>query len=418
MNLTEKIIAKHANRDNVKPGEIVEVSIDWCMANDATISLNIDIFKNEFGFTNVWDSEKIIFINDHQIPADSVNTAAVHQKTREFCKNQGIQCHESDGVCHQLMFEKYVKPGELVVAADSHTCSYGCVGAVSTGMGSTDIAAVMGTGKTWLKVPETIKIDLNGILQKGVFAKDVILKIIKDLSASGATYKTVEFSGEVTSRFSISERFTMCNMVIEAGGKSAMVAPDEKVVSMFQNKNIDWDFLTTDSNAAYSQTITYNLSDLTPQVACPHFVDNVKDIKKVEGIKIDQAFLGSCTNGRFDDLTIGANLLKGKKVASDVRLLVTPASVDIYREALNQGIINIFLEAGAMINHPGCSTCWGACQGVLTKGQTMISSANRNFKGRAGSPESDIYLASPATVIASAIVGKITDPRKFLEDIK
>jgi len=276
-------------------------------------------------------------------------------------------------------------------------------------------AAALGTGRTWLKVPETIKIELNGVLQKGVYAKDVILKIIKNLSASGATYKTIEFSGDATMNFSISERFTLCNMVIEAGGKSAMIAPDEKVVYMFKNDNINWDFLTVDSNAAYSKTITYDLSDLAPQVACPHFVDNVHDISKVTGTKVDQAFLGSCTNGRLDDLAIGANLLKGKKVSSDVRLLVTPASVDIYKEALNQGIIQIFLEAGAIINHPGCSTCWGACQGVLTNGQTLISSANRNFKGRAGSPESDIYLASPATVIASAIEGKITDPRKFLE---
>lgn len=418
MNLTEKIIAKHADKKKVTPGEIVEVSVDWCMANDATISLNIDIFNNEFGFTNVWDSEKIIFINDHQIPADSVNTATVHQKTREFCKKHKIRCHESDGVCHQIMFENYVKPGELIVAADSHTCSYGCIAAVSAGMGSTDIAAVMGTGKTWLKVPETIKFDLKGVLPQGVFAKDVILKIIKDLSASGATYKTVEFSGEIISRFSISERFTLCNMVIEAGGKSAMIAPDEKVVSMFNDKNVDWNFLIADANAAYSQTILYDFSELAPQVACPHFVDNVQDITQVEGTRIDQAFLGSCTNGRLDDLIIGANLLKGKKISPDVRLLVTPASIDIYQEALRQGIIHIFLEAGAMVNHPGCSTCWGACQGVLAKGQTMISSANRNFKGRAGSPESDIYLASPATVIASAIEGLITDPRKLLEETK
>lgn len=418
MNLTEKIIAKHTNKNDVKPGEIVEVDVDWCMANDATIALNIDIFENKFAFKNVWDPEKIVFINDHQVPADSVNTAAAHQKTRNFCKAQNIQCHESDGVCHQIMFEKYVKPGQLVVAADSHTCSYGCVGVVSTGLGSTDIAAVMGTGKTWLKIPETIKIDLKGALQKGIFAKDVILNVIKDLSASGAAYKTIEFSGEATARFSISERFTLCNMVIEAGGKSAMVAPDEKVISMFKNENIDWNYLKADSDAAYSQMLSYDLSNLSPQVACPHFVDNVSDISNVEGTKIDQAFLGSCTNGRLDDLTIGANLLKGKKVSPDVRLLVTPASVEIYKAALDQGLIRIFLDASAIVNHPGCSTCWGACQGVLADGQTMITSANRNFKGRAGSPESNIYLASPATVIASAIEGKITDPRKYVESIQ
>lgn len=415
MNLTEKIIAEHANKETIKPGEIVEVNVDWCMANDATISLNIDIFKNEFGFTKVWNPEKVIFVNDHQIPADSVHTAAVHEKARRFCREQQIRCHESDGVCHQIMLEKYVQPGDLVVAADSHTCSYGCIGAVSTGMGSTDIAAVMGTGKTWLKVPETIKIDLNGSLQKGVFAKDVILKIIKDLTASGATYKTIEFSGEIVRSFSISERFTLCNMVIEAGGKSAMIVPDEKVISLYKDKDIDWAFLAADADAAYGHSLSYDLTDLAPQIACPHFVDNVKDISAAEGTRIDQAFLGSCTNGRLDDLAVGAHILKGKKISPQVRLLITPASVEICREALQQGLIGIFLEAGAIINHPGCSTCWGACQGVLTEGQTMISSANRNFRGRAGSPESHIYLASPATVIASAIEGKIADPRKFLE---
>ncbi len=408
MTLTEQIIAKHAGKRKVIPGEIVDVDVDCLMINDATITHTIDIFKDRFNFKNVWDSEKIILINDHQVPADSVNTAEVHQKARKFALEQGIKLYENEGVCHQVMLESHVKPGDLVIGADSHTCSYGCIGAVSTGMGSTDVAAIMGSGKTWLKVPETIHIILKGKPKNGVYAKDIILHIIGELTASGASYRTMEFSGETVRGMTISERFTLCNMVIEAGGKSAMIIPDERVTEMFGDHHLYQGFFLPAENTGYAKTMECDVSNLNPKIACPHSVDNIKDVKDVEGIKIDQAFLGACTNGRIDDLRIAAKILKNRKVYPGVRMLVTPASVKEYTKALKEGIIDIFIKAGATVNHPGCSTCWGACQGVLGRGQKMISSANRNFKGRTGSPESEIYLASPATVAASAIRGRIT----------
>ncbi|MEO5379075.1 MAG: 3-isopropylmalate dehydratase large subunit [Magnetococcus sp. DMHC-6] len=411
MNITEKIIAKHANLLQVHPGEVVEVAVDWCMANDVTIPLTIALFEQEFKFDAIANRDKVIFINDHRIPADDINTAEAHQKIRNFANKYGIKLHERDGVCHQIMLENYVKPGDLVVAADSHTCSYGSIGAVAIGMGSTDITAVIGSGKTWLKVPETIQIVLDGKMPKGVFAKDVILYVVKMLTASGATYKTVEFCGSLIAQLSISERFTLCNMVIEVGGKSAMIHPDEITRQYFAHTQVDWNFFNLDQPATYAQQIQICVDDLEPQVASPHYVDNVKPISSVQGIAIDQAFLGSCTNGRLDDLQEAAHFLRGKKVHPGVRLLVTPASVTIYQQALQSGLIQLFMEAGAIINHPGCSTCWGASQGSLAKGQRMISTANRNFKGRAGSPDSEIYLASPATVAASAVAGKIIDPR-------
>jgi 3-isopropylmalate/(R)-2-methylmalate dehydratase large subunit len=416
MNATETIIARHSGKDTVQPGEIVEVEVDFCMANDVTIPLTVDIFENEFGFSRVFDPAKIVFVHDHRIPADCVDTALGHSKGRQFASKHGFKIHENDGICHQLMFEQYIKPGDLVVAADSHTCSYGCVGVVSTGMGSTDIAAVLGSGKTWLKVPETIGIEITGSLKPGVYAKDVILHIIKTISASGASYQTIEFFGETIAHMSVSERFTLCNMVIEAGGKSAMIKPDAKVSKWFGNHSLSLALFSDTQLGANSERLCFNISDLNPQVACPHKVDNVVDINRVENRKIDQAFLGACTNGRLDDLRIAAQMLKGKKVHPAVRFLVTPASVNIYLEALREGLLETLIKAGVIINHPGCGTCWGACQGVLAKGQTMISTANRNFKGRAGAPDSEIYLASPATVTASAIAGCIAHPLTYWEN--
>ncbi|MBF0110042.1 MAG: 3-isopropylmalate dehydratase large subunit [Magnetococcales bacterium] len=410
MNMTEKIIAKHAGLPKVQAGEVVEVEVDWCMANDVTIPLTVSLFNDRFRFDRVGIREKVVLINDHRIPADDINTAEAHQIIRNFAKQHDLRLHERDGVCHQVMFESYVKPGELVVAADSHTCSYGSIGAVSVGMGSTDITAVIGSGRTWLKVPECLRIELSGSLKPGVYAKDVILYVIKHLTASGATYMAVEFGGDLVGNLSISERFTLCNMVIEAGGKSSMILPDETTRRHFANRDISWDFFETGMNATYAERRSFDVSHLEPQVACPHHVDNVKDIAEVAGTPIDQAFLGSCTNGRLDDLEIAAAQLRGRKIHPEVRMLVTPASVAVYQAALERGLIGRFMEAGAIVNHPGCSTCWGASQGSLAKGQKMISTANRNFKGRAGSAHSEIYLASPATVALSAVHGKITSP--------
>ncbi len=410
MNITEKIIAAHGGRKRVVPGEIVEVDVDLCMANDVTIPLNIEIFRDKFSFSKVWDREKVIFVNDHRVPADNLNTAVGHKITREFAREQGIRLHENDGVCHQVMLESHIRPGQLIVAADSHTCSYGCIGSFGAGMGSTDVASVMGTGKTWLKVPETINIQITGNLAPGVSAKDVILFILKKITASGASYKTLEFSGPLVDTFNQSERFTLCNMVIEAGGKSAMIRPDQRILARYDLSSFAPDLFSETDPKYYSEIIDIDVTDLKPQVSCPHMVDHVFDAEQIKGKKITQAFLGACTNGRIEDLRVAAGILKGKCIHSDVRFLVTPASVKTYLQALSEGLIEIFLKAGVTLNHPGCSTCWGACQGVLAPGERMISSANRNFKGRAGSPDSEIYLGSPATVTASAITGEITDP--------
>jgi 3-isopropylmalate/(R)-2-methylmalate dehydratase large subunit len=418
MNIIEKILAKKSNLTKVEVGQIIEVDVDYSMANDATMLLNMDIFKNKLCAQKVWDSSKVVIIVDHQVPADSVNTARVHKLTKEFAQSLGIEkLHMSDGVCHQLMLEKYVLPGQLVVGADSHTCSYGAIGAFSTGMGSTDIAYSWATGKVWLKVPPTVKINMIGTKKEGVTAKDIILYIIGKISVEGASYKCVEFSGEGVYDLEVHERITLCNMLVEAGAKAGMIYPDKKVVEYlkdergyeFELESVEW--MKPDNDAEYCFELSVDLFDIEPQVAFPHNVDNTKNISEVEDIYIDQAFIGACTNGRIEDLREAADILRDKKVHKNVRLLVTPASVKIYKKAMEEGLIEIFLNAGAIVNHPGCSTCWGACQGVLCEGERLITTANRNFKGRAGSPESFVYLASPKVVAASAIAGKIVDHR-------
>ena len=414
MTVTEKIIAAHAREASVSAGEIVEVDVDWCMVNDATVAHTIDIFEKEFEFNKVFNAGGVIFVNDHQVPADSVATAEYQKKAREFAAKHGLFIHESDGVCHQIMVERYVRPAQLIAAADSHTLSYGCIGAVSVGMGSTDIAAIMGTGKTWLKVPESIKVSLHGSLREGVYAKDIALNLVGMLSASGANYQTVEFVGSGVEQLSISERFTICNMMVEAGAKSTMIVPDSEVMSQFSLGSTNLTLLKSDNDAHYVCDYDVELGELVPMLACPHAVDNVVEVIAVEDRSINQAFLGSCTNGRIEDLRVAATILKNQRVHSGVRFLVTPASVAVYRQALAEGVLDSLIAAGAIINHPGCSTCWGACQGVLAASEIMISTANRNFCGRAGSSASQVYLASPATVAVSALKGVISDPREII----
>lgn len=418
MNCVEKIFAKHAELKEVTAGDIIDAKVDWIMVNDATAALTSEIFKDQFKATRVWNPNKVVVFIDHYSPCNSIASAEYHQKMRKFAQEQGIKnFFDSKGICHQIMLEKFVLPGQLVIGADSHTCSYGSMGAVSTGMGSTDIAAAWIEGKTWFKVPETIKFELKGRLPKGVFSKDIILKIIGDLTVKGATYKAMEFTGSAVNEMSIAARTTMCNMAIEAGGKCAYIQPDDKVVKFlkFHNReNEKYESFQPDSDAQYQQIIEYDIEKSEPQIACPHTVDNVKPLSSLEGLEINEAFIGACTNGRLEDLEIAANILKGKKINPKVRLLVTPASEDVYRNALDKGIIKILLDAGAVINHPSCSACYGAIQGVLGPDERLISSANRNFKGRVGSPDSEIYLGSPATVAASAIHGKITDPREVI----
>lgn len=417
MNICEKILARASGKKEVSPGEIVEAKVNMAMVNEITGPLAIEAF-HEIGIEKVWDNQRIVMVLDHQIPADSVKSAELHKIMRKFAKKQEIQ-HFYDvgfgGVCHQVMVEKgHVRPGELIVGADSHTCTYGALGAFGTGIGSTEMAAVFATGRIWLKVPETIKISVTGTFQKFVTAKDLILNVIGQIGADGALYKAIEFNGSTIESLSISERMTLCNMAVEAGAKTGIINPDEKTILYVRNRTHDpFKPLTSDFDAEYEKTIEIDASGLEPQIACPHSVDNVKSASEVEGTPINQAFIGSCTNGRIEDLRLAAEIIKGKKISNGVRFLVTPASQEVYLQALREGLLETFVEAGACVCNPTCGACFGGHMGLLADGETCISSSNRNFIGRMGSPKAKIYLASPATVAASAIKGEITDPRRL-----
>lgn len=417
MNICEKILARASGKKEVSPGEIVEAKVDMAMVNEITGPLAIKAF-HEIGIEKVWDNQRIVMVLDHQIPADSVKSAELHKIMRKFAKKQEIQ-HFYDvgfgGVCHQVMVEKgHVRPGELIVGADSHTCTYGALGAFGTGIGSTEMAAVFATGRIWLKVPETIKISVTGTFQKFVTAKDLILNVIGQIGADGALYKAIEFNGPTIESLSISERMTLCNMAVEAGAKTGIINPDEKTILYVRNRTHEpFKPLTSDFDAEYEKTIEIDVSGLEPQIACPHSVDNVKSASEVEGTPINQAFIGSCTNGRIEDLRLAAEIIKGRKISNGVRFLVTPASQEVYLQALREGLLETFVEAGACVCNPTCGACFGGHMGLLADGETCISSSNRNFIGRMGSPKAKIYLASPATVAASAIKGEITDPRRL-----
>nr|VFJ51626.1 MAG: 3-isopropylmalate/(R)-2-methylmalate dehydratase large subunit/methanogen homoaconitase large subunit [Candidatus Kentron sp. FM]VFJ56910.1 MAG: 3-isopropylmalate/(R)-2-methylmalate dehydratase large subunit/methanogen homoaconitase large subunit [Candidatus Kentron sp. FM]VFK15964.1 MAG: 3-isopropylmalate/(R)-2-methylmalate dehydratase large subunit/methanogen homoaconitase large subunit [Candidatus Kentron sp. FM] len=416
MNLVEKIFARHAGKADAAPGQILTVDVDYCMANDGTMRLNSTIIEKQLQLHRVWDPKKIIIVMDHQVPADTPQAAEVHGISKAFSEKFGIGAfHDSDGICHQILLEKYILPGQLVVGADSHTLSAGAIGTSGLGMGSTDISAVMASGTTWVRVPETVLVKLQGSLHSGVTPKDIILALIKITSASGLNYKSVEFTGDALASLSTPDRFTLCNMAAEAGAKTSLIAPDEGVYAYLESlrktriARVEW--LYADKDAEYSRTIDMDLDTLEPQVACPHSVDNVHPVSAVAGKKVDQVFLGSCTNGRYEDIEIAGRVLKGRKVHPETRFLVTPASREIYIKAMREGLIETFMNAGAVVNHPSCSTCWGAGQGVLAPGQTLLSTQSRNYKGRSGSTDAMIYLASPFTVAVSALNGVITDPR-------
>ncbi len=416
MTISEKILARVSGKERVEAGEIIEANVDLAMSHD-NAALVSKIFK-EIGVDKVWDSDKIVIILDHRAPANIIKAAEAHKSIREFIRGQGIKnfYDVGEGICHQVVPEKgYVKPGMLIVGTDSHTTTYGAFGAFSTGIGATEMACVWATGKLWLKVPETIKMIIDGRLQEMITAKDVILHIIGEIGSDGANYKAIEFYGETVKNFSVSSRMTISNQAMEAGAKAAIVPPDEKTINYLKDRvRGKIEPVYSDGDANYESEMEFDVSDLEPQVACPHTVDNVKPVSEVEGIEIDQAVLGSCTNGRLEDLEIAAKILKGKRIALGVRMIVIPASREIYLEALKRGYIEIFLRAGATIINPGCGPCLGAHQGVLASGERAISSTNRNFRGRMGSPDSEVYLASPATVAASAIEGKIVDPRRVV----
>jgi len=419
LSIAQKILAKKVGRSKVEVGEIVEVEPDVVMSHD-NAGLVIKQFK-KIGVSKVRNPNKIIIPLDHRIPAESEKTADVHRQIRLFVKEQKIKNFYDikEGICHQVMIEKgHILPGELALGTDSHTTSYGCIGAISTGIGATEMAGVWTLGKIWLKVPESIKIVLKGGLPLGVYAKDVILFVIKNLTSEGASYKSVEFYGEVVSDMSVSERFTLSNLSMEMGSKFAIV-PFDKVTKRFLKNRTKrfYQPVWADKNAGYENEFEFNISKLTPQVACPHSVDNVKPVEELKDVRIDQVVLGSCTNGRLDDLEIAARILKGKKVYPDTRMLVLPCSKEVYLEALKRGVIRIFLESDCVVLNPGCGPCLGAHEGILGEGEGCLATTNRNFKGRMGSSQSEVYLASPATAAATAIKGKITDPRDFLKKI-
>ncbi|GMA97366.1 3-isopropylmalate dehydratase large subunit [Pelosinus sp. IPA-1] len=412
MTIGEKILARASGKDVVKPGEIITAKVDLCMSNDGTTHLNIDIFENQLKAEKVYNPDKVVFIVDHNVPSESAKTAEVHKKMRIFAQKHQIPFYEGTGVCHQIMIEDFVVPGQLIIAADSHTCSYGGLGAFGTGVGCTDFTSVMHTGEIWLMVPETLKFIIEGKFKPGVYARDLILKIIGDIGANGANYKIMEFGGPAVKDFTIDDRVVLCNMAVEAGAKSGLIAPDETTIEYVTSKGRqDMHLFTSDEDAVYEKIYYYNLDELEPMIAIPHCVDDVVPIKEISEVKINQGFIGSCNNGRIEELRAAAEILRGNKVDPYMKLLISPASKAIYLQALSEGLIDIFVESGAMVLNPNCSVCWGSCQGVIGEGEVLLSTGTRNFKGRAGHPNSSIYLASAATVAASALTGKITDPR-------
>lgn len=414
MTIGEKIIARAAGVESVKPGDIHTVNVDYLMSNDGTTHLTIDMYHTQLKNPRIADKDKLVFIVDHNIPAENPKTAAAHKKMREFAKEHDIKFYEGKGVCHQIMLEDFVEPGQFIMGADSHTCSYGALGAFGTGIGCTDFLYAMVTGQSWVLVPETIRFNLKGKLREGVYPRDLILTIIGDIGANGCNYKIMEFAGEGAHNLSINDRFVLCNLAVEAGAKTGIVEPDEKVVEYMKQQGRAYDNLfVSDEDAQFMQVYEYDLEKIEPVVAEPHFVDNVKPVSEVGDVTIHEAFLGSCNNGRIDDLRVAANLLKGRKVHPDVRFLIAPASNKVYLQALQEGLVDIFLESGAMMMNANCSVCWGSCQGVIGEGEVLISTGTRNFKGRAGHKDAFVYLGSAATVTASAIAGKIIGADKL-----
>lgn len=409
--LIEKIIMKNTGEQDVRPGQIKTVTADRVMIHDIFIPFVVEKFR-EMGFKKVWDQDRVVLIYDHLVPTSAVEDVRHFQIGDAFVKEQGLtHFHRADGICHQLMPELgYAGPGNIVFGTDSHTTTYGAVGCFSSGIGYTEMAAVIGTGEMWIRVPETIRIVVNGKLPAGVYSKDVILRVIGDLRADGATYKALEFTGTTFDDMSVASRMTMSNMGIEAGAKAALFAPDEKTCGYSGVKWEDVSWLQADADAVYCKTLEYRAEDFVPVVACPSKVDHIEPVENWAGTKLDQVFIGSCTNGRLEDLAAAAKILKGKQIAPYLKLIVTPASRSIYREADRAGYLKILAEAGAMITHPGCGLCCGRACGILTDGERVLATNNRNFLGRMGTSKVEIFLGSPATAAASALTGVITKP--------
>jgi len=413
--IAEKILSRAVGH-SVSADDIISARVDRAMSHD-NAALVWKNFKS-LGVDKVWDSEKIVIPIDHRVPANNIKAAEGQKTIREMVKLQRIKYFYgiNTGICHQIMPEKgHVRPGWLIVGTDSHTTTYGAFGAFSTGIGATEMAGVWATGELWLRVPNTIKINVSGVLPKGVYPKDVILHIIGDISAEGANYRAVEFYGDTMENMSISGRMTVSNMSMEMGAKAAIIPPDKKTFDWLRPR-VDGEVegVYADADAVYEREIEYDVSALEPQVARPHTVDNVSPVSDVAGKHLDQVFIGSCTNGRTEDFEVVARILEGKKIHPDVRLIVGPASYEVYLESIEKGYIQTMIKAGAVIINPGCGPCLGAHEGIMASGERGLSTTNRNFRGRMGSPESELFLASPATAAASAITGEITDPRGWL----
>ncbi len=410
--IAEKILSQHAGHE-VKAGELCIAKVDVAAVQDGTGPLMVQEFKKLGKKAPANPSRCILFI-DHASPSPRKELSNTHVVLREFAKETGAILSETGcGVCHQRLVESYVNPGEILVGADSHTCTSGALGAFATGMGSTDIAVAMAFGKTWMKVPQTFKIVVNGEFQKGVYAKDLILHLIGLIGADGATYKALEFHGSTIKNMTMADRFTLANMAVEAGAKAGLFVTDEKTKEYLKEKGREDKFveIKPDDNAVYERIIEINASTLEPTVSCPHTVDNTKLAKDLKDVKINQVFIGTCTNGRIEDLRVAAEILKGKQVNPDVRLIVVPASKTVYKQAIEEGILSVLVDAGASILAPGCGPCVGVHAGILGDGEVCLATQNRNFQGRMGNTKGFIYLSSPAVAAHSAITGYITDPR-------
>jgi 3-isopropylmalate/(R)-2-methylmalate dehydratase large subunit len=423
--IVEKILAKATGQESVKVGDVVEPKVDVAMSHEngaLVINQFLEVYKGTGLEPNVWDPSKIAIVFDHRVPAESAKTATNQKKIREFVAVQGIKKFhdirgDQGGICHQILPENgYIRPGSIVVGTDSHTTSHGALGAFSFGIGATEMASVWTLGTVLnVEVPGTIKVVINGKLPSFVSPKDIILNLIGKISAQGANFKVIEFHGETIRKMSTSGRLVLCNMSVEAGATSGIVPPDEETIRYLREEagvKDELDMIVPDADAIYEQVIELDASKLTIQIACPHMVDNVKDIDKVLGVKVNQIVIGSCTNGRIDDIEIAASILKGKKVADATRMLIFPASWKIYKEAMTRGYLMDLIEAGATVMNPGCGCCLGVHQGALGDKEVSLSTTNRNFHGRQGNPNSDVYLCSPAVAAASAITGVITDPRE------
>ncbi len=414
MTIAEKILADHAGLDFVEPGQLIEVDVDMALGNDITAPIAIDIFKKA-GAKTVFDREKIALVADHFTPNKDIKSAEQVRTLREFAQEHAIlHFYEGGevGVEHCLLPEKgIVLPGDVVIGADSHTCTYGALGAFATGVGSTDLAATMITGKTWFKVPESIKFIYSGKLNPWVSGKDLILYTIGDIGVDGALYMAMEFTGPVIDNLSMAERMTMSNMAIEAGGKAGLINPDEKTEEYVCNRaKRPYKFFKSDEDAKYAKVIEYDCSKIEPQIAFPHLPENTVALSEVGTVELDQVVIGSCTNGRIEDLEIAAKILEGKRVAEGLRLIILPATPQIWSEALDRGYLRTFIDAGAVVGPPTCGPCLGGHMGILAKGEKALSTTNRNFVGRMGHPESEVYLASPAIAAASAVLGRIGSP--------